>query len=107
MDAACPVPGGARSDAEELKGYSSEAGAVVPDHFQVQVDFPDGDRRDECRSIRRHFCTPTQPKRTLIRGERCARPLFRIFGRPRYAKMSRCGPKRCNGNIPSLLRCVR
>jgi hypothetical protein len=84
-----PRPGRSRSDAEELKGYSSEAGAVVPDHFQVQVDFPDG---DGCRSIRRHFCTPTQPKRTLIRGERCARPLFRIFGRPRYAMMSRCSP---------------
>jgi hypothetical protein len=31
-----PRPGKSRSDAEELKGYSSEAGAVVPDHFQVR-----------------------------------------------------------------------
>jgi hypothetical protein len=51
--------------------------------------------------------TPTQPTRTPIRGETCVPPLFRIFGRPRYAMMSRCPPKRCNGNIPSLLRCVR
>lgn len=88
-----PRPGKSRSDAEELKGYSSEAGAVVPDHFQVRpilqtVTGVTGAGRSA--DIFEGTPTGRRGRRSEVRD--VSPPLFGVFGRPRYAMMSCCLP---------------